>query len=97
MFFKTPPYHVKTLPVPAFLLTSQTAHTPTPTPAFLFLILPSVCFRIYNNLPEVKKKREEQKKRVILQSNRLRAEVFKKVACLVHTGVNGGGAQERGT
>nr|XP_048311199.1 (E2-independent) E3 ubiquitin-conjugating enzyme FATS isoform X1 [Myodes glareolus] len=34
--------------------------------------------RIYNNLPEVKKKREEQKKRVILQSNRLRAEVFKK-------------------
>ncbi|XP_049646550.1 (E2-independent) E3 ubiquitin-conjugating enzyme FATS isoform X2 [Suncus etruscus] len=34
--------------------------------------------RIYNNLPEVKKKREEQRKRVILQSNRLRAEVFKK-------------------
>ncbi|KAM4839614.1 (E2-independent) E3 ubiquitin-conjugating enzyme FATS isoform X1 [Urocitellus parryii] len=34
--------------------------------------------RIYNNLPEVKKKKEEQKKRVILQSNRLRAEVFKK-------------------
>ncbi|CAH6776992.1 D7Ertd443e [Phodopus roborovskii] len=33
---------------------------------------------IYNNLPEVKKKKEEQKKRVILQSNRLRAEVFKK-------------------
>ncbi|GAB1292819.1 (E2-independent) E3 ubiquitin-conjugating enzyme FATS [Apodemus speciosus] len=36
--------------------------------------------RIYNNLPEVRKKKEEQKKRVILQSNRLRAEVFKKVA-----------------
>ncbi|XP_028628388.1 (E2-independent) E3 ubiquitin-conjugating enzyme FATS isoform X3 [Grammomys surdaster] len=34
--------------------------------------------RIYNNLPEVRKKREEQKKRVLLQSNRLRAEVFKK-------------------
>ncbi|XP_076982508.1 (E2-independent) E3 ubiquitin-conjugating enzyme FATS isoform X3 [Tamandua tetradactyla] len=34
--------------------------------------------RIYNNLPEVKKKKEEQKRRVILQSNRLRAEVFKK-------------------
>uniref|UniRef100_A0A452TJD1 (E2-independent) E3 ubiquitin-conjugating enzyme FATS n=1 Tax=Ursus maritimus TaxID=29073 RepID=A0A452TJD1_URSMA len=35
--------------------------------------------RIYDNLPEVKKKKEEQKKRVILQSNRLRAEVFKKL------------------
>lgn len=34
--------------------------------------------RIYNNLPEVRKKKEEQKKRVVLQSNRLRAEVFKK-------------------
>ncbi|XP_047280519.1 (E2-independent) E3 ubiquitin-conjugating enzyme FATS isoform X5 [Homo sapiens] len=34
--------------------------------------------RIYDNLPEVKKKKEEQRKRVILQSNRLRAEVFKK-------------------
>nr|XP_015097374.1 (E2-independent) E3 ubiquitin-conjugating enzyme FATS isoform X2 [Vicugna pacos] len=34
--------------------------------------------RIYNNLPEVRKKKEEQKKRVILQSNRLRAQVFKK-------------------
>ncbi|XP_011958527.3 (E2-independent) E3 ubiquitin-conjugating enzyme FATS isoform X1 [Ovis aries] len=34
--------------------------------------------RIYNNLPEVRKKKEDQKKRVILQSNRLRAEVFKK-------------------
>ncbi|XP_070326512.1 (E2-independent) E3 ubiquitin-conjugating enzyme FATS isoform X7 [Odocoileus virginianus] len=34
--------------------------------------------RIYNNLPEVRKKKEEQKKRVILQSNRLRAKVFKK-------------------
>ncbi|KAB0383313.1 hypothetical protein FD755_005230 [Muntiacus reevesi] len=38
----------------------------------------SISFRIYNNLPEVRKKKEEQKKRMILQSNRLRAEVFKK-------------------
>lgn len=87
LFFEILPYHVKTLPVCSFLLTSQVAHTPTPTPAVLFLILPSVCFRIYNNLPEVKKKREEQKKRVILQSNRLRAEVFKKVARLAHAGM----------
>ncbi|XP_074856568.1 (E2-independent) E3 ubiquitin-conjugating enzyme FATS [Carettochelys insculpta] len=34
--------------------------------------------RIYNNLPEVKKKQEEKQKRLIVQSNRLRAEVFKK-------------------
>ncbi|XP_067389505.1 (E2-independent) E3 ubiquitin-conjugating enzyme FATS isoform X2 [Emydura macquarii macquarii] len=34
--------------------------------------------RIYNNLPEVKKKQEEKQKRVIIQSNRLRVEVFKK-------------------
>uniref|UniRef100_A0A8C0PN68 Fragile-site associated tumor suppressor n=1 Tax=Canis lupus familiaris TaxID=9615 RepID=A0A8C0PN68_CANLF len=43
--------------------------------------------RIYNNLPEVKKKKEEQKKRVILQSNRLRAEVFKKVMARPPAGV----------
>ncbi|XP_053442246.1 (E2-independent) E3 ubiquitin-conjugating enzyme FATS isoform X5 [Nycticebus coucang] len=43
--------------------------------------------RIYNNLPEVKKKKEEQRKRVILQSNRLRAEVFKKVMALPPAGV----------
>uniref|UniRef100_A0A7M4ER45 Chromosome 10 open reading frame 90 n=1 Tax=Crocodylus porosus TaxID=8502 RepID=A0A7M4ER45_CROPO len=35
--------------------------------------------RIYNNLPEVKKKQEEKQKQVIIQSNRLRVEVFKKV------------------
>lgn len=46
-----------------------------------------ICFRIYNNLPEVKKKKEEQKKRVILQSNRLRAEVFKKVMAWPPAGV----------
>ncbi|XP_061490350.1 (E2-independent) E3 ubiquitin-conjugating enzyme FATS isoform X2 [Rhineura floridana] len=34
--------------------------------------------RIYNNLPEVKKKQEEKQKRVIIQSNRMRVEVFKK-------------------
>lgn len=38
------------------------------------------CFcRIYNKLPEVMKKREEEKKRTVTQTNRLRAEVFKKV------------------
>lgn len=46
-----------------------------------------ICFRIYNNLPEVRKKKEEQKKRVILQSNRLRAEVFKKVTARPPAGV----------
>ncbi|KAM6067745.1 (E2-independent) E3 ubiquitin-conjugating enzyme FATS isoform 2-T2 [Chlamydotis macqueenii] len=34
--------------------------------------------RIYDNLPEVKKKQEEKQKRVIMQSNRLRVEMFKK-------------------
>nr|XP_025044038.1 centrosomal protein C10orf90 homolog isoform X1 [Pelodiscus sinensis] len=34
--------------------------------------------RIYNNLPEVKKKQEEKQKQIIIQSNRLRVEVFKK-------------------
>nr|XP_033796217.1 (E2-independent) E3 ubiquitin-conjugating enzyme FATS [Geotrypetes seraphini] len=34
--------------------------------------------RIYNNLPEVKRKKEEEKKRAISQRNRLRAELFKK-------------------
>ncbi|XP_005439301.2 (E2-independent) E3 ubiquitin-conjugating enzyme FATS [Falco biarmicus] len=34
--------------------------------------------RIYNNLPEVKKKQEEKEKRIIIQSNRLRVEIFKK-------------------
>lgn len=35
--------------------------------------------RIYDNLPEVKKKQEEKQKRIIIQSNRLRVEMFKKV------------------
>ncbi|XP_027755099.1 (E2-independent) E3 ubiquitin-conjugating enzyme FATS isoform X1 [Empidonax traillii] len=34
--------------------------------------------RIYENLPEVKKKQEEKQKRIIMQSNRLRVEMFKK-------------------
>lgn len=38
----------------------------------------SVC-RIYNKLPEVTKKKEEEKKRAVSETNRLRAEVFKKV------------------
>ncbi|XP_075072079.1 (E2-independent) E3 ubiquitin-conjugating enzyme FATS [Mixophyes fleayi] len=34
--------------------------------------------RIYNSLPEVKKKKEDEEKRIITQSNRLRAQLFKK-------------------
>ncbi|XP_031453175.1 (E2-independent) E3 ubiquitin-conjugating enzyme FATS isoform X2 [Phasianus colchicus] len=34
--------------------------------------------RIYDNLPEVKKKQEEKQKRIIIQSNRMRVETFKK-------------------
>ncbi|KAM9010646.1 (E2-independent) E3 ubiquitin-conjugating enzyme FATS isoform 1-T1 [Ara ararauna] len=34
--------------------------------------------RIYDNLPEVKKKQEEKQKRIIIQSNKLRVENFKK-------------------
>ncbi|XP_038629159.1 (E2-independent) E3 ubiquitin-conjugating enzyme FATS isoform X2 [Scyliorhinus canicula] len=34
--------------------------------------------RIYNLLPEVKRKKEEEKKKIISQTNRLRAELFKK-------------------
>ncbi|XP_035028769.1 uncharacterized protein LOC118119163 [Hippoglossus stenolepis] len=34
--------------------------------------------RIYNKLPEVTKKKEEEKRRAVSQTNRLRAEVFKK-------------------
>lgn len=35
--------------------------------------------RIYNKLPEVKMKKEEEKKKVVSQTNRLRAMVYKKV------------------
>ncbi|TTC14935.1 Disintegrin and metalloproteinase domain-containing protein 12 [Bagarius yarrelli] len=38
--------------------------------------------RIYNQLPEVTKKKEEEKRRLVLQTNRLRAEVFKKLGAL---------------
>ncbi|XP_029377682.1 (E2-independent) E3 ubiquitin-conjugating enzyme FATS [Echeneis naucrates] len=34
--------------------------------------------RIYNKLPEVTKKKEEEKRRAVSQTNRLRVEVFKK-------------------
>ncbi|KAG8435495.1 hypothetical protein GDO86_013433 [Hymenochirus boettgeri] len=34
--------------------------------------------RIYNSLPEVKRKKEEEEKKMITQSNRMRAELFKK-------------------
>ncbi|XP_016140546.1 centrosomal protein C10orf90 homolog [Sinocyclocheilus grahami] len=34
--------------------------------------------RIYNKLPEVTKKKEEERKRLVLETNRLRVEVFKK-------------------
>ncbi|KAM3913938.1 (E2-independent) E3 ubiquitin-conjugating enzyme FATS [Leptodactylus fuscus] len=34
--------------------------------------------RIYNSLPEVKRKKEEEEKRMITQSNRVRAQIFKK-------------------
>ncbi|KAM8924613.1 (E2-independent) E3 ubiquitin-conjugating enzyme FATS [Pelodytes ibericus] len=34
--------------------------------------------RIYNSLPEVKKKKEEEEKRMTTQSNRMKAELFKK-------------------
>uniref|UniRef100_A0A8D0BJZ0 Chromosome 10 open reading frame 90 n=1 Tax=Salvator merianae TaxID=96440 RepID=A0A8D0BJZ0_SALMN len=34
--------------------------------------------RIYNNLPEVKKKQEEKQKRILIESNRMRVEAFKK-------------------
>ncbi|XP_067858460.1 (E2-independent) E3 ubiquitin-conjugating enzyme FATS isoform X2 [Heptranchias perlo] len=34
--------------------------------------------RIYNKLPEVKRKKEEEKKKFVSQTNRLRAELFKK-------------------
>ncbi|KAJ0066871.1 hypothetical protein NL108_004848 [Boleophthalmus pectinirostris] len=35
--------------------------------------------RIYNKLPEVTKRRQEEKRRTVSQTNRLRAEVYKKV------------------
>ncbi|XP_040294189.1 (E2-independent) E3 ubiquitin-conjugating enzyme FATS [Bufo bufo] len=34
--------------------------------------------RIYNSLPEVKRKKEEEEKRIITQSNRVRVQLFKK-------------------
>ena len=70
------------------LLTRQEAEPrQTPAVSLPFQNVFSICFRIYNNLPEVRRKKEEQKKRVILQSNRLRAEVFKKVTARRPAGV----------
>lgn len=40
---------------------------------------PVCACRIYNKLPEVAKKKEEERKRLVSETNRLRAEVFKKV------------------
>lgn len=39
----------------------------------------SIIDRNYNNLPEVRRKVEEEKKRVVSQTNRQRMELFKKV------------------
>uniref|UniRef100_A0A670Z6E4 Chromosome 10 open reading frame 90 n=1 Tax=Pseudonaja textilis TaxID=8673 RepID=A0A670Z6E4_PSETE len=44
--------------------------------------------RIYNNLPEVKKKQEEKQKRIIIQSNRKRVEIFKKILLPIPSGVD---------
>ncbi len=61
-------------------------HLPPPS-HFLHVIIhssSSVCAcRIYNKLPEVTKKKEEERKRLLLETNRLRAEVFKKVKLLI--------------
>ncbi|XP_028324738.1 uncharacterized protein LOC114476922 [Gouania willdenowi] len=43
--------------------------------------------RIYNKLPEVTKKKEEEKRRAVSQTNRQRAEVFKKGALGLGVGV----------
>lgn len=48
----------------------------------MLLLFFKKCLRIYNTLPEVKKKQEEKQKQVVLQSNRLRVEMFKKVMIL---------------
>lgn len=47
-----------------------------PHPPFLSVSPPR---RIYSKLPEVRKKKEAEKKRAVSQTNRLRVEVFKKV------------------
>lgn len=47
-------------------------------PSSLFLSV-SPPGRIYSKLPEVKKRKEAEKKRAVSQTNRLRVEVFKKV------------------
>lgn len=49
--------------------------------ASLLSVFPSVPFlRIYEQLPEVQKKREEEKRRLEYKSYRLRAQLYKKVS-----------------
>lgn len=47
------------------------------------------CCRFYRNLPEVKKKRDEERKAAFLQTNRLKAKLYGKVGeiCLFFTSV----------
>lgn len=44
------------------------------------IMLDPAC-RIYKKLPEVTKKKEDEKKKLVSQTNRLKAEIFKKVEC----------------
>lgn len=56
----------------------------------------SICHcRIYNKLPEVTKKKEEEKKRAVSQTNRLRVEAFKKVDMQHIPHANSSSTQER--
>lgn len=57
----------------------------------------SICHcRIYNKLPEVTKKKEEEKKRAVSQTNRLRVEAFKKVDMRHIPHANLSSTQEKG-
>lgn len=57
--------------------------------SFFFSSFFHVCpCRIYSKLPEVRKKKEAEKKRAISQTNRLRVEVFKKVDLQFASGLN---------
>ena len=48
----------------------------------VWLCLLCVFGRMYYKLPEVARRREEERKKAVSQSNRLRAELFKKVKVL---------------
>lgn len=75
-------------------LVCQSVGTAQPPSDFWYRIplpcmnLPFFVCRIYNKLPEVTKKKEEEKKRAVSQTNRLRAEVFKKVEFFFPTSKN---------